>query len=57
VLAGVAIAVWALAQVPGAGALDGPALVLRVAAALVLASSIARAALRSVGRYAAALSP
>jgi nitrite reductase (NO-forming) len=47
-LAGLSVVVWALAQAPGAGGLDVPAVVLRVAAALVLAAFVARAAARGV---------
>ena len=46
-LAGLAVTAWALAQVPGLDALDVPALVLRLAAAAVIAGQIAAIASRA----------
>jgi nitrite reductase (NO-forming) len=51
-LAGLGVVVWALAEVPGLDALAPAALALRIAAAVVLAAYVARAAARSVGSIA-----
>jgi nitrite reductase (NO-forming) len=56
-LAGLAVVVWALAQIPGADGLEVPALVLRILAAAVLAAHVARAAARSFRRRPAAPHP
>ncbi|MBX5470310.1 MAG: hypothetical protein IRZ21_10470 [Thermoleophilaceae bacterium] len=48
-LAGLAVATWALAQVPALGVLDTPASALRIAALLVLATRILALALRAAG--------
>lgn len=49
-LAGLAIAVWALAQTGGLGWLDVPALVLRLAALVVVGGQVAQAAWKAVPR-------